>query len=102
MEGVLLRNAAILTRPVQEQLEQKSQSLKNPLRVNHAVSFHALKTQLIPLLLSSKPIDEVVFKLQQQFMKNPVSRRPERVVTRKKKSAWTSYHYQRNIRKVVF
>jgi len=93
---------SILIQPVREQLEKKSQPLKNGQQVNHAVSFHALKSQLIRLLLSSEPISKVVLKLQRLFLDNPVSNRPERVVPRKKKSAWASYHYQRNTRKAVF
>lgn len=93
---------SILTAPAQEQLEKKSESLKNGQQVNHAVCFHALKSQMIDLLLSCEPIDQVVLKLQRLFLGNPVSNRPERIVPRKKKSAWASYHYQRNTRKAVF
>ena len=93
---------SILIQPVQEQLRQKSETLKNEQQVNHAVSFHALKSQIIRLLLSAEPISEVLPKLQRLFLDNPVSDRPERKVPRRKKSAWVSYHYQRNTRKVVF
>ena len=93
---------SILIQPAQEQVRQKSKSLKNPQQVNHAVSFHALKSQIIRLLLSSEPVPQVLPKLQQLFQDNPVSNRPRRKAPRKKKSAWRSYHFQRNIRKVVF
>lgn len=93
---------SILIQPVQEQLDKKSKTLKNRQQVNHAVSFHALKSHLIPLILSPEPIAEVVLKLQQRFMENPVSIRPERIVPRRKKSGWASNNYNRNIRKSVF
>lgn len=93
---------SVLIQPVQEQLRHKSQPLKNRQQVNHAVSFHALKSQIIQLLLSRESISEVLPKLQTLFLDNPVSDRPNRKVPRQKKSAWRSYHYQRNIKKAVF
>lgn len=93
---------SILIRPVQERLDKKSKTLKNSQQVNHAVSFHTLKSHLMQLLLSSEPIPEVVLKLQERFMENPVSIRPERVVPRKKKSGWVSSNYHKNTRKSVF
>jgi len=93
---------SVLVKPVQEELHQRSQGLKHRQQVNHAVSFHALKDQIIALLLSSKPIEEVLTKLQDLFAANPVSHRPARQVARKKQSAWGSYHFQRNVKKSVF
>jgi Transposase DDE domain len=93
---------SILIVPAQEQLRQKSEPLQHRQQVNHAVSFHALKAQIIQLLVSAEPIPEVLLKLQRLFLDNPVSHRPGRKVPRQKQSAWRSYHYQRNTRKVVF
>lgn len=93
---------AILIQPAQEKLDRKSETLKNPQRVNHAVSFHALKAQIIQLLLSQEPIEEILPKLQQLFLANPGCHRPNRQVPRRKRSAWRSYYYQRNSRKSVF
>jgi hypothetical protein len=93
---------SILVQPVQEQLRQKSEPLQHRQQVNHAVSCHALKNQIIQLLLSAEPISELLPKLQRLFLDNPVSHRPMRKVPRRKQSAWRSYHYQRNTRKVVF
>lgn len=93
---------SILTRPVQEELEQKSRSLKNGQQVNRAVSFHAIKSHLIGLLLSQEPLPEVVHTLQRLFLDNPVSARPQREVPRNKQSAWASYHHQRTRKKSVF
>jgi hypothetical protein len=93
---------SILVQPAQRQLQQNSQQRKHPAQVNHAVSFHALKTQIIRLLLSEEPIHQVLSKLERLFLDNPVSSRPGRKAPRQKKSAWRSYHFQRNIRKSVF
>lgn len=92
----------ILIQPAQTQLRQRSEQRKHPAQVNHAVSFHALKSQIIALLLNGQPISEVLPKLQGLFLDNPVSTRPGRKVPRPKQSAWRSYHYQRNTRKSVF
>jgi hypothetical protein len=92
----------ILIEPAQAQLRRASEERKHPAQVNHAVSFHALKSQIIRLLLSEEPIGQVLPKLERLFLDNPVSARPGRKVPRQKQSAWRSYHYQRNTKKSVF
>jgi hypothetical protein len=93
---------SILTQPAQRQLQQASEQRQHAAQVNHAVSFHALKSQIIALLLNEQPVSQVLPKLQRLFLANPVSSRPGRKVPRQKQSAWRSYHYQRNTRKSVF
>jgi hypothetical protein len=93
---------SVLIQPAQRQLREASEERKHPAQVNHSVSFHALKSQIIQLLLGDEPISEVLPKLQRLFLDNPVSSRPGRKVPRRKRSAWRSYNYQRNIKKVVF
>jgi hypothetical protein len=93
---------SILIQPAQAQLGQTSEPRKHAAQVNHAVSFHALKSQIIQLLLSEEPIPQVLPKLERLFLDNPVSSRPGRKVPRPKQSAWRSYHYQRNTKKSVF
>ena len=93
---------SLLIAPAQTQLRQASAQRKHPAQVNHAVSFHALKSQIIQLLLSAEPISQVLSKLERMFLDNPVAARPARKVPRPKQSAWRSYHYQRNTRKSVF
>jgi hypothetical protein len=93
---------SVLTRPAEQKLQTHSQALVHRQQVNRAVSFHAIKSQIIPLILSRQPIQEILDNLQRLFLANPVSSRPQRKVPRKKQSAWRSYHYQRNTRKLVF
>lgn len=93
---------SILIGPANQELKEHSLALKHQQQVNHAVSFHAIKTHIIVLLASQEPIPQVVQKLQQLFLANPTTLRPERIVPRKKPSAWRSYYYQRNVRKTVF
>jgi hypothetical protein len=93
---------SILIQPAQAQLRQASVQREHPAQVNHAVSFHALKSQIIQLLLSEEPLHHALPKLERLFPDNPVSARPGRKVPRPKQSAGRSYHYQRNTRKSVF
>ena len=93
---------SILIQPAQAELEHKSEETKYRQQVNHAVSFHALKAHIIALLLSKESSSEVLLKLRRLFLSTPVSCRPERKVPRRKRSAWRSYHYQRNTKKSVF
>jgi hypothetical protein len=92
----------ILIGPVQDQLQRSSSQDRHSKQINHAVSFHALKDQLIGLLYSQAPIDQVVEKLQRLFRGSPVSVRPHRKPPRPKLSLARSYHFQRRVKKIVF
>lgn len=91
----------ILIGPAQEQLRERSEAAAHRQQVNHAVAFHALKTQLIELLLSQTPIDGVIAKMQQSFLRSAQLVRPERQAPRRPPK-WASYFFQRNVRKSVF
>lgn len=93
---------SMLTAPARERLRQRAGQRKHPAQVNHAVSFHALKSHIIQLLLSDESISQVLQKMEHCFLGNPVSSRPGRKVPRQKQSGYRSYHYQRNTRKAVF
>jgi len=93
---------SILIASTNDRLQQRSAALKHRQQVNHAVSFHAIKTQMISLLVSQEPIPQVLQQLEQLFLATPTTVRPGRSVPRKKPSAWRSYYHQRNRRKIVF
>jgi len=93
---------SLLIVPANQQLEHHSQSLKHRQQVNHAVSFHAIKSHIIALLAGPEPTAQVIEKLHQLFLANPTTVRPERNVPRKKPSAWRSYYHQRQVKKTVF
>ena len=93
---------SVLTAPTQAELDQKSTQLLHAQRVNRAVSFHAIKARMVDLLLSNKPVTEVVQQLQTMFLANPTSHRPEREIPRLKVSSWRAYHHRRSTRKIVF
>ncbi len=101
---VLLSNLeTVLTGPTQAEMEQTAVAQGTlGKKVNRAVSFHTIKSHLIELLLSQKPAEEVIARMQRLFGENPVSQRPGRKPPRRKISAWRSYRFQRYIRKAVF
>jgi len=94
---------SVVSAPAQARLAQpSSKQRKNPLQVNRVVSLHALKYHVIELLASAAPLDEVLRKLEQWLVHNPVSVRKDRKMLRRKPSALRSYNFQRRIRKIVF
>jgi hypothetical protein len=92
----------VITRRAQQRLDQGNAHRAFPAQVNRAVSFHAIKSHVISLLLSNKPVPEVLRKLEVLFVQKPVTVRKGRNSPRKKPSGWVSYRYQRNCRKAVF
>jgi len=92
----------VLTGPTSTALKEHSLGNEHSQQINHAVAFHALKDQLMALLYSDRPVEEVIEKLQRLFMGSPVSVRPNRKIPRRKPSLYRSYHFQRRVKKVVF
>src|SRR5258706_948468 len=93
---------SLLIAPANQQLEQKSQSLEYRQQVNHAVSFHAIKTHILKLITGSEPIHQVLDMLKGYFLANPTTFRPDRIVPRTKPSACKSHYFQRNVKKAVY
>jgi hypothetical protein len=93
---------SLLIAPANQHLEQHAPARQHRQQVNHAVSFHAIKSHIIALLAGPEPTAQVVEKLQQLFLATPTTIRPGRIVARKKPSAWRSYYHQRQVRKAVF
>jgi len=94
---------SVVRASAQSQLAQPSaKERKNPVQINRAVSFHALKYRVIELLASDVPLEQVLTDLEQWLEHNPVSVRKDRKVIRRKVSAFRSYNFQRRIRKIVF
>ena len=91
----------VLTCSSNEKLKADSVGHRHVKTVNHAVSFHAIKSRIVDLLLGQRPIEEVLPEIQKLFLRNPGARR-KRDVPRRKRSAWRSYHYQRTKKKTVF
>jgi hypothetical protein len=93
---------SLLTQPAQAAVEQAAVPEQNPKQLNRADAYHAIKTQLLPLLYSETPAAQVLEQLQRLFLARPLSVPKDRKVLRRKQSLNRSYHFQRNVRKVVF
>ena len=93
----------VVTRPAQQRLRAKDSERKFPAQINHAVAFHAIKSQVLDLLTSRKPVEEVLRQLEAKFLQDPVSVRKNRKgPPRKEPSGWVSYRFQRYSKKAVF
>jgi hypothetical protein len=93
---------SVLTQSAGQALAEQSAANNHARQVNHAVAYHALKDQLLDLLYSELPVEQVVEKLQIMFAGTPVLVRPDRKPPRRKLSLYRSYHFQRRVRKIVF
>jgi hypothetical protein len=100
---VLLCNLeSMLTADTATALQEQAGDGAQPRQINRAVSFHAIKHELLPLLYSDLPVEQVVAKLQAWFAGAPVSVRPERKIPRLPPSFARGYHFQRRVKKAVF
>lgn len=100
---VLLSNIeSLLSQEVQEELTKESTPGTNPVQVNRAVSYHAIKERLLDLLFNkNSPVDQTIAEIQTWMRANPVVVR-KRKVPRQPQSVHRSYQFQRNVRKAVF
>ena len=71
-------------------------------QINRAVSFHALKSRAMELLLGPAPVGQVLSELRELFLANPVSVRLHRGPPRRIPSPLRSHHFQKRVRKIVF
>jgi hypothetical protein len=101
--AVLLCNLeTLLTQPAHEAVQQDRHPEQDPKQINRADVYHALKDQLLPLLYSQIPAQEVIQKLQRLFLARPLSVPLDRKIPRRKQSFNRSYHFQRHVKKIVF
>ncbi|MFT4587810.1 MAG: hypothetical protein ACI8QF_001908 [Limisphaerales bacterium] len=102
--AVLVANLEnLLSQEAQEQLSAGDRQRQYPLRVNKAVSYHALKERIFDLLMNRRgTVDEALSQLQLWMKNSPVSRRIGRQGPERKKSLARSCRFQRTRRKNVF
>ena len=86
----------------EQELAQTTAHREQAVQLNRAVCLHTIKNQIIALLAGRQPVKKVLARLIPLFKANPVSVRPQRKVPRRKIPPGQSYHYQRNVRKIVF
>jgi hypothetical protein len=103
--AVLVGNLeSLLSQEAQEQLSARDHQRVYPAQINRAVSYHALKEKMIDLLLSRRPVGQVILEIQKWMRSNPVSVRTSRLSPppRRRPSPHRSYHFQRRLKKTVF
>ena len=93
---------SLISSPVRAKMAQPATEEKQEVKINSAVSLHALKDNVIELLASALPVEQVLLQMQRLMSQNPVSIRRERKVPRREFSACRSYHHQRCVRKIVY
>ena len=74
----------------------------HPVKLNKAVSFHALKSRVIDLLMGKGAVEKVLAELTELFAASPVSVRPHRKPPRKPPTPLRSLNFLKHLRKVVF
>ena len=91
---------SILTADSNEVLVSKE--TRYPQQVNKAVSFNAIKNQVMDLLCSQESSAVLVQRLEQLFLTNPVSCRKKRIVPRQECSAGASLNHWKRKRKICY
>lgn len=101
---VLLSNMeSVISAEASPQLPQATQGRRlHKAKINRAVSFHALKSRAIDLLLGADPPEVVVRELRALFLINPISVRPNRNPPRIPPSFARSANFFKRVRKIVF
>lgn len=101
---LLLTNLeSVLCREPQAELQAAQRPGQLPAAINHAVSFNALKNQMIALLhRQDLPIDTVLDRLRETFRGNPVRQRPGRQAPRRVENPRRSLNFLRYKKKIVF
>ena len=93
---------SIITEEANEKLQQKN--TRHPQKVNKAVSFHAIKNEIVAMVFDPPPDFEE--KVTELFLKNPTLVRPEREKTprrqTKRGASRLSLYFQRYAKKHVF
>jgi hypothetical protein len=91
---------SILTDQAEERLSQKN--TKHAYHVNKAVSFNAIKNQVIDLLYHESDLDLLLETLTKLFLKNPSCTRKNREVPRRKSSDRVLLNHHKRLKKVCF
>jgi hypothetical protein len=102
--AVFLSNLeSVVTRDAAAQLPQAGDNGRlYAAKPNKAVTFHALKSRVIDLLIGKDPPETVLAELTELFLANPVSIRPARKSPRNTPKPLRSLNFQKRVRKVVF
>jgi hypothetical protein len=94
---------SVVTAPVADSLPSPGKDgRKHGVKINRAVSFHAIKSRMFDLLMGPGSVEQILRKLQRLFVANLVTVRPERRPPRKPPTALRTANYMKTTRKIVF
>jgi|GEM_PF-2606208 len=93
---------SVLTAQATAQLSAKTPNHVHPPQVNQAVSFNAIKNQVIALFYTEENSAGLLNKLTQLFLTNPSCIRRQRPVERHQRSSTQRLNYHRRIKKIGF
>lgn len=91
---------SILTSDVNSELEKKE--TKNKQKVNHTISFNAIKNKALDLIFSQKSIDDLFKQLELLFLTNRVQVRKNREVKRNKTTDRNAYNHLKRKQKICY
>jgi hypothetical protein len=101
--AVFLSNLeTVVCRSAEQELAQATAHRAQAVQLNQAVCLHTIKNRIIELLTGRQPAQKVLARLLPLFQANPVCVRRQRKVARRKIPPGQAYHFQRNVRKIVF
>ena len=101
--AVFLSNLeTVVCRSAEQELAQATAHRAQAVQLNQAVCLHTIKNRIIELLAGRQPPESVLARLLPLFQANPICVRRQRKVARRKIPPGQAYHYQRNVRKIVF
>jgi len=92
----------LLTSRPQQELTHRTQTTKHAQKINKAVSFNALKNNVIELFLSHEDEHVIVIKLHALFVKNPTLVRAGRSSPRKITPTVALMNYLKRKRKAIY
>jgi hypothetical protein len=95
LESVLIADA-------QEKLDSRSPDNRQPLAVNKAVAFNAIKNHVIELFYQEDDLDALLEKLTDLFLTKPISVQKDRHRTHKKLSPRRVLNFYKRIKKICF
>jgi hypothetical protein len=91
---------AVFSQDANEKLQSKDTKLDY--QVNKAVSFNALKARAFEIIMSTRPLDEIIEELDTLFLTNPTAIRKQRNFPREDPGMLRRKRFWRHKRKNVY
>lgn len=93
---------SVLTTDAQEELDSRTVRNKQPLKVNKAISFNAIKNHVIELFYTEDNLDLLLEKLTELFLTKPISVQKNHDRPRKWRSSRQVLNFYKRKKKITF